>query len=275
MNRRFFIYFYVFIFIAAAGCGSTVVRDSIVNEAEEVKIGGEFLLHENPQKGDYAVYKVLKAVTVGTRNPEILKVETVERYEVISVSKDLIKVSVKKTVARAECLYNGRPLQYSHEREIYLKMGTNEDIYYLSPGGQIQKTVLVNRDHGITREYQKAEPGHEGFLKYSDPEADTEISTAAGKFQAGKIICRYPILTMKKFDDSRIKGYWVKKGQAEITAYISPDVKFKKVRSGIKSEYDRLVDTMIAGANGTWIAKKGTGHRSTEITEELIEQGRK
>jgi hypothetical protein len=156
-----------------------------------------------------------------------------------------------------------------------MKMGTNEDVYHLLPDGQIQKTVLVNRDHGITREYQKAEAGLEGFLKYSDPEEESVISTAAGKYQVRKITCLYPIRTLKKFDDSKIKGYWLKNGQTDIVTYISSEVKFKKVRSEIKSEYDRLVDIMVADGKGGWRPKKTTAHRSTEISEELIEQGRK
>ncbi len=276
MKCRFKYILYLMVFVLITACGSSMVRDHIVAKAGEVKIGGDFLLHDNPRKGDYAVYKVSRVETVGTKNPTIIKTESIERYEVLSVSKDQTVVSVKKRFTKADSYTErGRLLQYFPERDIYMKTGEDEEIYYLLPGGKIEKVILVNRDNGVTKEYEKAKPGLEGFMKYSDPEAASGISTAAGKFFVSKVTCRYPILTMKKFDDSKVRGYWLKKGQADIVTFVSPNVKFRKVRSEIKSEYDRLVDMVIANTNGTWFPKKATGHRLTETTEELIEQGTK
>ncbi|MBN1499325.1 MAG: hypothetical protein JW982_04190 [Spirochaetes bacterium] len=260
--------------LAACG-GNAYIKETLNNTADEVSVGGEFLLHDNPQSGDYAVYKVMTTITTGSTQPRIFKMESNDRYEVVSVKQNQITVKISKTAVKVDTYSRGSLDNYSEEREMYSKTGVNEELYYLSSDRQIQKVVFINKTHGVKKEYKKSEPGKEGFLKYSAPEKGENITTPVGSFSTEKLTCEYPILMMKKFDDNKIKGYWVKKGQAEITAYISPDVKFRKVRSVLKSSHDRLIDVMLADGSGKWIPRKTTSSNTTEITMELIDQGSK
>jgi hypothetical protein len=136
----------------------------------------------------------------------------------------------------------------------------------------IEKVVFINRENSIKKEYQKAEPGKEGYIKYSAPVKAGDITTASGVFHTEQVNCEYPVLFMQKYDDNKVKGYIARKGQTNIAVYLSPDVKFKKVKSETVTGYQQLDDLMFANAGG-WIPRKSTVSVSLVITEELTGQG--
>ncbi len=269
--------YYVLIPVLAAvlftGCGNAYIKESVESSIKDIKIGGEFILHDNPQEGDYAVYKVMTARKVTGKQTIEMKMESTVRYEVQSVKKQQIIISKTTTIDKVDTFSNGRIDTFSVSKDIYTRMGMTEEIFYLNSEKMIDKVIFVNKENGIKKEYQKAEPGKEGYFKYSIPVKAADITTASGIFHTEGINCEYPILFLENYEDSKVKGYTLRKGETYAVIFVLPDVKFKKVKSESVTGYQQLDDFMLANGYGGWIPRNATVSVSLVITEELTGHG--
>ncbi len=209
-------------------CMSAMVSSGISSAIESTAIGGDFLIQNNPQVGDYAVYKRItqSSTAAGGYKIDVYALHT-DRYEVTSVNDNGIIVRMENNGEYVETKVNGQISKKSTKEELANEIGTVVMEYHLDKKGTITEVLYKNDRFGVTTRFKKAAPGQEGYIHYTEGNQNIDIKTDAGTFRSRPVFysTRTSTQSVNRYTSTNVASV-----NYNIT-YINPAVKFKKVTS--------------------------------------------
>lgn len=255
--RRFIVLFAIIAF--GSGCMSAMVSSGVQSGVESTAVGGQFLLHDNPKVGDYAVYKTITRASQTSMGMQIdIKSQYTNRYEITSMNDTGITVKVTSVGDSVDTLVNGQPSKSMTREEIAKNNGTPVMEYNLDKKGNIIGVTYKNEKLGIDTKFKKAEPGGEGFIQYTPVNQSIELKTDAGSFKCNTLT--YTTKTSSNVSAGIMKAN--AQGINQNITYTNPSVKFAKVASittfvvdaNAVIEYGKVAKTITAALTLTKFA---------------------
>ncbi len=162
-----------FFFLCTAVLSGLSCLPSIMPEQKGHKFGGKYILHDNPQVGDYAVYKLYgRAIHRGAAHADIYW-ESYRTYCIIDIKNGEIEIAelehIKKQKAE-NVSWHASVVLIPEQRVIYTDME-----------GNIKRAYFTNTFNGALYKVPIAQPGEEGFIRWNTIPTQVKIYSTSGK----------------------------------------------------------------------------------------------
>lgn len=258
----------IVIVLLSGGCMSGMIADVVRGSIENTAIGGEFLIHDNPKVGDYAVYKsVYISYSEYAGKVSESYTENLIKYEVASVDDKEIVVKLITTPVFSESRSEGKVMFSTKKDEMIDRIGIPVTTYYLDKNGKIKNVLYKNEKLKIDTIFKIANPGNVGYIVYRTVNSGyEEIKTGAGTFKSTPVA--YSVQNSTVLMGSAVRSI------NENLTFVSPKINFRKAASltlmltNPSTEMSRLKETLLRE-----LIKKNSVAGNSFIIEDLTQNG--